>query len=59
LEVKSDHQLIITSKSEQLRQEVLAVITEHNLPLITIKNVGGSLEEIFQKLTTEEGEAEL
>jgi len=59
LEVKSDHQLIITSKSERLRQEVLAVITEHNLPLITIKNVGGSLEEIFQKLTTEEGEAEL
>ena len=57
LEVKSDHQLIITSKSEQLRQEVLAVITEYNLPLITIKNVGGSLEEIFQKLTTEEGEA--
>jgi ABC-2 type transport system ATP-binding protein len=59
LEVKSDHQLIITSKSERLRQEVLAVITEHNLPLITIKNVGGSLEEIFQKLTTEEGEAGL
>ena len=59
LEVKSDHQLIITSESERLRQEVLAVITEHNLPLITIKNVGGSLEEIFQKLTTEEGEAEL
>ena len=59
LEVKSDHQLIITSKSERLKQEVLAVITEHNLPLITIKNVGGSLEEIFQKLTTEEGEAEL
>ena len=59
LEVKSDHQLIITSESERLRQEVLAVITEHNLPLITIKNVGGSLEEIFQKLTTEEGEAGL
>ena len=59
LEVKSDHQLIITSKSERLRQEVLAVITEHNLPLITIKNVGDSLEEIFQKLTTEEGEAGL
>tara|TARA_B110000046_G_scaffold79903_1_gene88051 strand:- start:4714 stop:5643 length:930 start_codon:yes stop_codon:yes gene_type:complete len=59
LEVKSDHQLIITSNNERLRQEVLALITEHNLPLITIKNVGGSLEEIFQKLTTEEGEAGL
>ena len=59
LEVKSDNQLIITSESERLRQELLAVITQHNLPLITIKNVGGSLEEIFQKLTTEEGEAGL
>lgn len=59
LEVKSDHWLVLTSESERLRQEVLALITKHNLPLIAIKNVGGSLEEIFQKLTTEEGESSL
>ena len=56
LEVISDYQLIITSDDERLRQEVLAIVTKHNLPLVTIKNVGASLEEIFQKLTTEEGE---
>ena len=56
LEVISDYQLIITSNDERLRQEVLAIVTEHNLPLVSIKNVGASLEEIFQKLTTEEGE---
>ena len=56
LEVISDYQLIITSNDERLRQEVLAIVAEHNLPLVTIKNVGASLEEIFQKLTTEEGE---
>ena len=55
LEVISDYQLIITSDDERLRQEVLAIVTKHNLPLVTIKNVGASLEEIFQKLTTEEG----
>ncbi|MAJ51412.1 MAG: gliding motility-associated ABC transporter ATP-binding subunit GldA [Flammeovirgaceae bacterium] len=58
-EVKSDHWLVLTLESERLRQEVLALITKHNLPLIAIKNVGGSLEEIFQKLTTEEGESSL
>ena len=56
LEVISDYQLIITSEDERLRQEVLAIVTKHNLPLVTIKNVGSSLEEIFQKLTAEEGE---
>ena len=56
MEVISDYQLIITSNDERLRQEVLAIVAEHNLPLVTIKNVGASLEEIFQKLTTEEGE---
>ena len=56
LEVISDYQLIITSNDERLRQEVLAIVTEHKLPLVSIKNVGASLEEIFQKLTTEEGE---
>tara|TARA_B100000900_G_scaffold414006_1_gene439412 strand:+ start:836 stop:1741 length:906 start_codon:yes stop_codon:yes gene_type:complete len=59
LEVISDYQLIITSDDERLRQEVLAIVTKHNLPLVTIKNVGDSLEEIFQKLTTAEGEEEL
>jgi ABC-2 type transport system ATP-binding protein len=59
LEVISDYQLIITSEDERLRQEVLAIVTKHNLPLVTIKNVGDSLEEIFQKLTTAEGEEEL
>ena len=56
LEVISDYQLIITSDDERLRQEVLAIVTKHNLPLVSVKNVGASLEEIFQKLTTEEGE---
>ncbi len=56
LEVISDYQLIITSDDERLRQEVLAIVTKHNLPLVTIKNVGASLEEIFHKLTTEEGD---
>mgnify|MGYP001311585193 CR=1 FL=1 len=58
LKVISDHQLVVTSDDERLRQEVLAIVTAHNLPLVTIKNVGASLEEIFRKLTTEEGEEE-
>ena len=59
MEIISDYQLIITADDERLRQEILAIVAAHNLPLVTIKNVGASLEEIFHKLTIEEGDTKL
>ncbi len=59
MEIISDYQLIITADDERLRQEILAIVAAHNLPLVTIKNVGASLEEIFHKLTIEEGDEKL
>lgn len=43
--------IIVEADSENLRGDLLKIISDNNLPLISMKNVGGSLEEIFASLT--------
>ena len=43
--------ILATSASEQLRSDLLKLITAKELPLTAIQDVGGSLEDIFHSLT--------
>ena len=52
----SANEIIINSENESLRQEILIIVSQHSLPLASIKNRGGSLQEIFQSLTLEESQ---
>ena len=47
----SDTEWVFSSGEDQLRNQVLTLITTQQLPLSTIQDVGGSLEEIFYDLT--------
>ena len=48
--------LILESNSKSLRSDIMKVISKKELPLSSMKNVGGSLEEIFAQLTQERKE---
>ncbi|MFT4786857.1 MAG: ABC-2 type transport system ATP-binding protein [Cyclobacteriaceae bacterium] len=50
-----DETISFASEDPQLRSLILKVISEHNLPLSTIQEVGDSLEDIFHGLTQKEG----
>jgi ABC-2 type transport system ATP-binding protein len=48
---KFENKLVIESSNTELKQAILAVISRENLPLLSIRNMGGNLEEIFYQLT--------
>ncbi|MDW3195761.1 MAG: gliding motility-associated ABC transporter ATP-binding subunit GldA [Cytophagales bacterium] len=51
VEEKSDHSYLVYSEDDQLKKAILKLAAEKDLPLISVHTSGGSLEEIFQKLT--------
>lgn len=51
VEVKADHSYWVHSDDDQLKKAILKLAAEEDLPLISVHASGGSLEEIFQKLT--------
>lgn len=53
---QKDQRIIIESTHSDIRNEIMQIITENELPLASMKNLGGSLEEIFSQLTTERKE---
>jgi ABC-2 type transport system ATP-binding protein len=56
IEKMNDFELIARSEEENLRAELLKIISENNLPLASIvKADEQSLEEVFRKLTNKKG----
>lgn len=51
VEEKSGHSYLVYSEDDQLKKAILKLAAEKDLPLISVHASGGSLEEIFQKLT--------
>ncbi len=51
VEAKADHSYLVQSDDHQLKKAILKLAAEQDLPLISVHASGGSLEEIFQKLT--------
>jgi ABC-2 type transport system ATP-binding protein len=46
--------LTVESTQKDLRNALLKITSENNLPLVALKNVGSSLEEVFHQLTGKE-----
>ena len=51
VEEKADHTYLVYAEDDQLKKTILKLSAEKDLPLISVHASGGSLEEIFQKLT--------
>lgn len=51
VEAKADHSYLVHSEDDHLKKAILKLAAEKDLPLISVHASGGSLEEIFQKLT--------
>ena len=51
VEEKADHSFVVYSEDDQLKKAILKLSADKDLPLISVHASGGSLEEIFQKLT--------
>lgn len=52
--VQGQKHLEITSEEQELKRRILNVVAENDLPLISIRNAGGSLEEVFHSLTQDQ-----
>lgn len=50
---KSELSIEVSSPSGNLKKQILKQCAEKDLPLVSVKAIGDSLEEIFQQLTTD------
>ena len=46
---------VIAKKDMDIREQVFRICTEHDLPILEMKPVTKSLEDVFLELTTGEG----
>ncbi|MDH5608277.1 MAG: gliding motility-associated ABC transporter ATP-binding subunit GldA [Cyclobacteriaceae bacterium] len=54
VEKSHSHTYVISSNRTGIKNELLKFTADHSLPLVSLKNTGGSLEEIFKSLTQNE-----